>query len=90
MKFSNILLAGVAAIALVSCGKKDEAGDAPRSETSREAARADAGSPLDKRFVRSGTAAVPESFFLESPSPHEVAINKRPMMDVFVVLISID
>lgn len=58
MKFSNILLAGVAAIALVSCGKKDEAGDAPRSETSREAARADAGSPLDKRFSLKGAEEV--------------------------------
>lgn len=58
MKFSNALLAGVAALALVSCGKKDEAGDAPRSETSREAARADAGSPLDKRFSLKGAEEV--------------------------------
>lgn len=58
MKLSNILLAGVAALALVSCGKKDNAADAPQSETSQQAAKADAGSPLDKRFSLKGAEAV--------------------------------
>ncbi len=49
MKLSNVLLAGVAALALVSCGKKDGA-EGPKSETSAAAAKADAKSPLDKRF----------------------------------------
>ena len=57
MKLSNILLAGVAALALTACGKKDGAG-APASETSAAAAKADAGSPLDKRFSLKGAAAV--------------------------------
>lgn len=57
MKLSNILLAGVAALALMSCGKKDGAGT-PASETSSAAAKADAGSPLDKRFSLKGAAAV--------------------------------
>ena len=46
MKFSNALLAGVAALALISCGKKDNAADGPKSESSQLAANADAGSPL--------------------------------------------
>ena len=50
MKFSKLLLVGVAAIAMASCGKKD-AGDAPKSETSQQAAKAGAGSPLDSRFT---------------------------------------
>ncbi len=58
MKFSNVLLAGVAALALVSCGKKDEAADAPRSETSAAAAKADAASPLDQRFTLKGAEEV--------------------------------
>lgn len=51
MKFSNALLAGVAALALISCGKKDNAADGPKSESSQLAANADAGSPLDANFT---------------------------------------
>jgi hypothetical protein len=50
MKFSNVLLAGVAALAIVACGKKDKAAEGPASETSAQAAKADASSPLDARF----------------------------------------
>ncbi|PQA87943.1 hypothetical protein [Hyphococcus luteus] len=50
MKLSNVLLAGAAALALVSCGKKEGA-EGPSSETSAAAAKADAGSPLDKKFT---------------------------------------
>ncbi|GJL90413.1 hypothetical protein [Hyphococcus sp.] len=50
MKFSNVLLTGVAALALVSCGKKENSADAPRSESSQLAAKADGGSPLDAKF----------------------------------------
>lgn len=50
MKFSNALLAGVAALALAACGNKDETAAGPKSETSRQAAKADAGSPLDSAF----------------------------------------
>jgi hypothetical protein len=57
MKLSNILLAGVAALALVSCGKKEGAGG-PSSETSAAAAKADAGSPLDRSFSLKGGAPV--------------------------------
>ncbi len=53
MKLSNVLLAGAAALALVSCGKKDGA-EGPSSETSAAAAKADTGSPLDKRFTLKG------------------------------------
>ncbi|WP_428407566.1 hypothetical protein [Hyphococcus sp.] len=58
MKFSNALLAGVAALALVSCGKKEKAADGPQSETSVAAAKADAGSPLDQRFTLKGAEEV--------------------------------
>lgn len=58
MKLSNILLAGVASLALLSCGKKDEAAEAPKSESSQQAAKADAGSPLDQRFTLKGAEAV--------------------------------
>lgn len=50
MTFSKTLLAGAAALALVSCGKKDEGGDAPASETSQQAAKLSAASPLEKSF----------------------------------------
>ncbi|MEO1137017.1 MAG: hypothetical protein AAFW68_10495, partial [Pseudomonadota bacterium] len=50
MKFSNALLAGVAALALSACGKKDEAVEGPQSETTRQATNADAASPLDASF----------------------------------------
>lgn len=50
MTFSKTLLAGAAALALVSCGKKDEGVDTPASETSQQAAKLSAASPLEKRF----------------------------------------
>ena len=50
MTFSKTLLAGVAAIALVSCGKKEKSADGPTSETSQQAAKLNAGSPLDAKF----------------------------------------
>ncbi len=58
MKFSNVLLASVAAMALVSCGKKDKAADGPTSQSSQLAAKADAGSPLDTRFSLKGAEPV--------------------------------
>lgn len=57
MKLSNVLLAGAAALALASCGNKNGA-DGPASETSAAAAKADAGSPLDKSFSLKGGAPV--------------------------------
>lgn len=50
MTFSKTLLAGAAALALISCGKKDEGVDTPASETSEEAAKLSAASPLEKSF----------------------------------------
>ncbi len=58
MKLSNILLAGVAALALVACGKKNKDADAPKSESSQLAAKAEAGSPLDARFSLKGAEPV--------------------------------
>lgn len=58
MKFSNTLLAGAAALALASCGKKEEAIDGPRSETTRQAVNADAASPLDASFALKGAGPV--------------------------------
>ena len=67
MKFSKLLLVGVAAIAMASCGKKD-AGDAPKSETSQQAAKAGAGSPLDSRFTLKDAEAVDiDAFFALFP-----------------------
>ncbi len=46
---AGVLLAGLAALSLISCGQKDKA-EGPRSETSAQAAKANAASPLDKDF----------------------------------------
>ena len=46
---AGLLLAGFAALSLISCGQKDKA-EGPRSETSAQAAKANAASPLDKDF----------------------------------------
>ncbi len=64
MKLSNVLLAGVAALALVSCGKKDKAADGPQSETSAQAAKAQAGSPLDAKFSLKDAEPVDVDAFL--------------------------
>ncbi|MEZ5894057.1 MAG: hypothetical protein R3C58_13055 [Parvularculaceae bacterium] len=53
-KFSIIMLAGVAALALGACGKKDKAADAPASASSAQGAKASAASPLDSRFTLKG------------------------------------
>lgn len=50
MKLSNLLLASVAALSLVACGKKEGAADEPKSASSALASKADAGSPLDAKF----------------------------------------
>ncbi len=50
MRFSKTLLAGAAALALVACGDKEQAGEAPKSETAAKAAKASAASPLDSKF----------------------------------------
>lgn len=65
MKFSNVLLAGVAALALAACGKNDKAAEGPQSETSAQAAKADAGSPLDTRFTLKNAEPVDIDAFLE-------------------------
>ncbi len=57
MKLSNILLAGVATMALAACGEKESA-QGPKSETSAAAAKPDADSPLDKKFRLKGGAPV--------------------------------
>ncbi|MBB5517229.1 hypothetical protein [Amphiplicatus metriothermophilus] len=57
MKLRPLLLAGTAALALASCGKKEEA-RAPETATSAAAARVDAPSPLDKPFALKGAEAV--------------------------------
>lgn len=58
MKFSNVLLAGVAAVALVACGKKEAGADAPQSQSSAQAAKTDAASPLEKRFSLKGAEEI--------------------------------
>jgi len=50
MRFSKTLLAGAVALALVACGDKDKAGEAPKSETAAKAAKASTASPLDSKF----------------------------------------
>lgn len=46
---AGLLLAGFAVFSLISCGQKDKA-EGPRSETSAQATKANAASPLDKKF----------------------------------------
>ncbi len=71
MKFSKTLLAGVAALALVACGKKDEA--SPETATSVEAAKTSASSPLNKAFRLQGAEEVDiDAFFALLPE------SKRP------------
>ncbi len=53
----SLLLAGVAALALGGCGKKDGAG-APETKSSAAAAQTNAGSPLDAPFALKGAEAV--------------------------------
>ena len=66
-----LLLAGVAAMALAACGKKEEG--APATQSSAAAARVDAPSPLDKPFKLSDAEAVDVealfSLFPESVRP---------------------
>ncbi len=50
MTFSKTLLAGAAALALIACGEKDGAGDGPSSETSQQAAKMSAASPLERSY----------------------------------------
>ncbi len=58
MTLSKTLLAGAAALALVSCGKKEKDADAPASETSQQAAKLNASSPLEKTFQLSDAEPV--------------------------------
>ena len=51
------LLAGFAALALISCGQKDKA-EGPQSETSAKAAKVNAGSPLDVEFRLKNATAI--------------------------------
>ncbi|WP_411817048.1 hypothetical protein [Hyphococcus sp. DH-69] len=68
MNYTNILLAGVASLALVSCGQKDDGVDAPKSETSQKAAKVDADSPLDSTFKLKGAEPVDiDQFFALLP-----------------------
>ncbi len=50
MNISKILLTGVAVLSLAACGKKDERETAPLSDTSAQAAKVSAGSPLDADY----------------------------------------
>ncbi|MEX6633003.1 hypothetical protein [Hyphococcus lacteus] len=68
MNYSNILLAGVASLALISCGKKDDGVDAPKSETSQQAAKTNADSPLNTSFKLKGAEPVEiDQFFALLP-----------------------
>ncbi|GJL95510.1 MAG: hypothetical protein DHS20C05_19150 [Hyphococcus sp.] len=58
MKFSNILVVGLAAVALVACSKKDDDGAAPQTEASAKAAKTDSASPLDSGFKLKNAEAV--------------------------------
>ncbi|WP_425410780.1 hypothetical protein [Hyphococcus sp.] len=58
MRFSKLLLAGAAALTLLSCGKKDERANAPSSETSQQATKLNAASPLEKSFRLSDAAPI--------------------------------
>lgn len=50
MTVSKFVLAGVAALALTACGEKESDSTAPTTQSSQQAARADAASPLDAEF----------------------------------------
>lgn len=58
MRFSKGLLAGVAALALISCGKKDDGAGAPESAASAQGAKASAASPLEQRFSLKNAEAI--------------------------------
>lgn len=76
MRFSKTLLAGAAALALVSCGKKEESGEAPASSSSQQAAKTNSGSPLDASFKLKDAEAVDiDALFALMPS------DARPTYD---------
>jgi len=50
MKFTKILFASAAALALAACGGNDDAKDAPKTDASVQAAKASSKSPLDAPF----------------------------------------
>jgi hypothetical protein len=58
MKFSKLLLAGVAVLALGACGKKDASASAPQTEASQQAAKTNTASPLDAEFRLKGAEAI--------------------------------
>lgn len=72
---AGLLLAGFAALSLISCGQKDKA-EGPRSETSAQAAKANAASPLDKDFrLKKAEPLDVDAFFALMPE------DSRPTYD---------
>ena len=58
MIIRQFLLAGAAALALGACGGKDDGADAPTTETSAQAAKTSAPSPLERKFALKDAEAV--------------------------------
>ena len=77
MRFSKYLLTGVAALALVACGSKDEAAGPAQSQSSAQAAKTNSASPLDSTFRLKTAEAVDIDAFFAAVLPMEA----RPTYD---------
>ena len=83
MRASTFVLAALAAISLVACGKKSETSDAPRTEASAKAAKAAGQSPLDLPFNLKGGEEINVDEFLalladdEAPAYEAVSFDDK-------------